>query len=172
MSTAAPNPPAAPAAPVRHKSKRRRTRDFLLQALYRRLLSGATVREIQKDIEVSEHWPALDHAFYRETLAGIVADIEALEAAIATVTDRPLAEVSPVERGILQIGLFELVHRPDTPLRVILNEAIELAKTFGGTDGHKFVNGVLDRLAQQLRPDELAASRRPGTGARPSASGD
>ena len=76
--------------------------------------------------------------------------------------DRPLHEVSPVERAILQIGLFELTHRPETPLRVILNEAIELAKTFGGTDGHKYINGVLDQLAQQIRPDEPITSTRPG----------
>ncbi len=154
-------PSGGVAAPVRHKSKRRRTRDFLLQALYRRLLSGAEVRDIQRDMEMSEHWAQLDHAFYRETLAGIVGDIAGLETALAGAIDRPLAEVSPVERGILQIGLFELVHRPETPLRVILNEAIELAKTFGGTDGHKFVNGVLDRLAQRLRPAELGGAARP-----------
>ncbi len=158
--------PGLPAAhpPVRHKSKRRKTRDFLLQALYRRLLSGAEVRDIQRDIELSEHWVQLDHEFYRTTLAGIVADIDGIELAMAGAIDRPLPEVSPVERGILQIGLFELIHRPDTPLRVILNEAIELAKTFGGTDGHKFVNGVLDKLAQQLRADEAAQNVR---GARP-----
>jgi N utilization substance protein B len=148
--------------PARYKSKRRRTRDFLLQALYRRLLSGAEVAEIQRDMELSEFWVQLDHAFYRSTLAGVVEDIEALETVLATALDRPLREVSPVERGILQIGVFELTHRPETPLRVILNEAIELGKTFGGTDGHKYVNGVLDRLAQALRPEEAANSGRHG----------
>lgn len=153
-----------PASPLRHKSKRRKTRDFLLQALYRRLLSGAEVRELQRDIEMGEYWSQLDHGFYRDTLAGVVQDIEGIEQAMGGALDRPLAEVSPIERAILQIGLFELIHRPDTPLRVIINEAIELAKTFGGTDGHKFVNGVLDRLAQTLRPDELARGGRHGTG--------
>ena len=153
---------AGAATPLRHKSKRRRTRDFLLQALYRRLLSGAEVGEIQRDIEASDYWAPLDHGFYRATLAGVVADIAAIEATLATALDRPLPEVSPVERAILKIGLFELIHRPEMPLRVILNEAIELAKTFGGTDGHKFVNGVLDRLAQQLRPEEAAQAGRHG----------
>ena len=153
---------AGAAAPLRHKSKRRRTRDFLLQALYRRLLSGAEVGEIQRDIEASDYWAPLDHGFYRATLAGVVDDIGAIEITLATALDRPLSEVSPVERAILQIGLFELIHRPEMPLRVILNEAIELAKTFGGTDGHKFVNGVLDRLAQQLRPGEAAQAGRHG----------
>lgn len=153
-----------PTPPVRHKSKRRKTRDFLLQALYRRQLSGCDVRELQRDIEISEYWSQLDHPFYRETLAGVVADLEGIEQAMAPALDRPLAELSPVERVILQIGLFELIHRPETPLRVIINEAIELAKTFGGTDGHKFVNGVLDRLAQSLRPDEAAKAGRHGAG--------
>jgi len=154
--------PVLPQPPARHKSKRRKTRDFLLQALYRRLLSGAEVRELQRDIEMSEFWPQLDHAFYRSTLAGVVDDVAGIEAALAPALDRPLAEVSPIERAILQIGLFELIHRPETPLRVILNEAIELAKTFGGTDGHKYVNGVLDRLAQSLRPEEAAGNGRHG----------
>jgi len=145
----------------RHKSKRRKTRDFLLQALYRRLLSGAEVKDIQRDIELTDYWTQLDHDFYRSTLAGIVADIEGLEAALVPALDRPLNEVSPVERAILQMGLFELTHRPETPLRVILNEAIELAKTFGGTDGHKYINGVLDKLSQQIRPDEPQHPKRP-----------
>jgi len=145
----------------RHKTKRRKTRDFLLQALYRRLLSGAEVKDIQRDIELTEYWSQLDHEFYRTTLAAIVADIQGIEAALVPALDRPLQEVSPVERAILQIGLFELIHRPDTPLRVILNEAIELAKTFGGTDGHKYINGVLDKLAQQIRPDEPVSATRP-----------
>jgi N utilization substance protein B len=148
-------------SPPRHKSKRRKTRDFLLQALYRRLLSGAEVKDIQRDIELTDYWTQLDHEFYRTTLAEIVADIEGLEAALIPALDRPLHEVSPVERAILQMGLFELTHRPETPLRVILNEAIELAKTFGGTDGHKYINGVLDKLAQQIRPDEPITSTRP-----------
>ena len=150
--------------PVRHKSKRRKTRDFLLQALYRRQLSGADARELQRDIEASEFWVQLDHEFYRSTLAGVVGDIAGIEAGLAPALDRPLHEVSPIERAILQIGMFELLHRPETPLRVIINEAIELAKTFGGTDGHKFVNGVLDRLAQSIRPEEAAKAGRHGAG--------
>ena len=162
MTIEPPSLPQTPPVPARYKTKRRRTRDFLLQALYRRLLSGAEVREIQRDMELSEFWVQLDHEFYRVMLASIVLDVDALEVSMQGALDRPLAEVSPVERAILQIGLFELIHRPETPLRVILNEAIELAKTFGGTDGHRFVNGVLDRLAQQLRPDEAANTGRHG----------
>ena len=150
--------------PVRHKSKRRLTRDFILQALYRRLLSGADARELQRDIEASEYWVKLDHEFYRSTLAGVIADIDGLEAGLAPALDRPLHELSPIERAVLQIGIFELIHRPETPLRVVINEAIELAKTFGGTDGHKFVNGVLDRLAQTLRAGEAAKAGRHGAG--------
>lgn len=142
-------------AVVRHKSKRRKTRDFLLQTLYRRLLSGASVKELQQDMEASEFWSQLDQPFFTEMLAGIIGDVDGLEFAMTPALDRPLAEVSPVERAILEMGAFELIHRPDTPLRVILNEAVELAKTFGGTDGHKFINGVLDRLAQSVRPEDV-----------------
>lgn len=138
------------------KSKRRKTRDFLLQTLYRRLLTDAPLAELQRDMEMSEFWVQLDQTFFREMLAGIVADVDGLELAMTPALDRSLAEVSPVERAILEIGAFELIHRPDTPLRVILNEAVELAKTFGGTDGHKFINGVLDRLAQSVRPDDVS----------------
>lgn len=158
------DPGALPPPPPRHKSKRRKTRDFLLQALYRRLLSGADARELQRDIETSEYWQQLDHEFYRATLAGVIGDVAGLEQGMTGALDRPLEDLSPVERAILQIGMFELVHRPETPLRVIINEAIELAKTFGGTDGHKYVNGVLDRLAQDLRPGETTRAGHHGAG--------
>ena len=83
----------------------------------------------------------------------------ALDAAITPHLDRPLAEISPIERGVLWIGAYELQHCLDVPWRVVVNECIELAKSFGGTDGHKYVNGVLDHLAPQLRPDEVKAAR-------------
>ena len=81
---------------------------------------------------------------------------ESLEKSIAPFLDRSLASLSPVERVILLIGAYELAERPETPFKVVLNEAIELGKSFGGTDGHKFVNGVLEKLALELRPEEIA----------------
>ena len=82
-----------------------------------------------------------------------------LESRITPHLDRSLASLSPVERVVLMIGAWELAERPDTPFKVVLNEAIELGKSFGGTDGHKFVNGVLEKLALDLRPEEIARSR-------------
>ena len=91
-------------------------------------------------------------------MQGAIAEGAALDALIAPHLDRPMAEVSPIEHGVLWIGLYEFRHCPDVPWRVVLNECIELAKAFGGTDGHKFVNGVLHPLAAQLRPVEVAAA--------------
>ena len=87
----------------------------------------------------------------------MLAQRDDLVARIAAHIDRPYEELSPIEAGVLLLGSFELIHHPETPYRVIINEAIELAKRFGGTDGHRFVNGVLDRLAAQVRETEIAA---------------
>jgi len=94
---------------------------------------------------------------YDSLLAGVLGDLPALQALLEPHVERPWAEVSPVERGILLLAACELKQHLETPYRVILNEAIELAKSYGGTDGHKFVNGVLDKLAPELRPAETAA---------------
>jgi len=83
-------------------------------------------------------------------------------ARIAPLLDRPLAELSPIERGILLIGVYELLHCPDVPWRVAINEGVELAKKFGGTDGHKYINGVLDKLAQDVRSVEIEAAKSRG----------
>jgi N utilization substance protein B len=98
-------------------------------------------------------------------LRGVIADAPALREKLAPLLDRPLRELSPVEHALLLQSAHELARQVETPYRVIINEAVELAKSYGGTDGHKFVNGVLDKLAADLRPEEIRASRRkePGT---------
>ena len=96
--------------------------------------------------------PAVDLGFFRELLHGVVGTVEKLDRRIEPLLDRPVAQVDPVECAILRIGAFELLERREIPAKVTINEAVELAKTFGGENGHRYVNGVLDRLARDVRP--------------------
>jgi N utilization substance protein B len=111
-----------------------------------------------------------DSVHYDALLHGSITEASALDALITPLLDRPLVELSPIEHGVLWIGVYEFQHCPDVPWRVVLNECIELAKSFGGTDGHKYVNGVLHQLAAQLRPVEVAAGPSAGGGRRASRS--
>jgi transcription antitermination protein NusB len=141
------------------RSPRRRAREFALQGLYQWQLTGAPAAEIVRDLAELEGYGAADEAFLATELAGVIGDAASLQAQLEPLADRKWAEVSPVEKAILLIGAWELSRVPEMPYRVSINEAIELAKRFGGTDGHKYVNGILDRVAAALRPDEVAAGR-------------
>ncbi len=140
------------------KSARRRAREGLVQGLYQSLLAGHGSREIEAHLLGQEHLARADKAFFSSTLSSILGDTGHLDAMLAPFLDRVPEALSPVERSILWLAAFELRHHPETPFRVIINEAVELAKRFGGTDGHKYVNGVLDRLAVQERPLELRST--------------
>ena len=135
---------------------RRRAREIALQALYAWKLAGGDALAHSRTLE---GWERCDQKFAEQLIAEITCKSEALEASIAPHLDRSLASLSPIERVILLIGVYELAERLETPFKVVLNEAIELGKSFGGTDGHKFVNGVLEKLAMELRPDEIARVR-------------
>ena len=137
-------------------SARHRARAIALQALYAWKLQGGDALGHAAGLE---GWERCDRAFASELIAGVAQQCEILEGVIAPHLDRSLASLSPVERVILLIGAYELSARPETPFKVVLNEAIELGKSFGGTDGHKFVNGVLERLARELRAEEIARVR-------------
>lgn len=141
------------------KSPRRRAREFALQGLYQWRVGGADAAAIEAHVHNGEGFDKADGDFYRALLRGVLARHEALQADIAPFLDRPFAELSPIESCVLLAAAFELGNYRETPYRVIINESIELAKAFGGADGHKFVNGVLDKLAAQLRPEEVAARR-------------
>lgn len=146
---------------------RRRAREFALQGLYQRQLSGNAPAAIRAQLAEAGGFALADRAYFETLWAGVVAEYDALVARLAPWLDRAAAELSPVERSILVIGAWELAHQPDIPYRVVINEAVELAKSYGGTDGHRFVNGVLDKLAGALRADEiraLAAERAAGAG--------
>ena len=138
------------------RSARRRARELALQALYAWKLAGGDPLAHARSLE---GWERCDQRLAAELVGEVVRGCEALEARIAPHLDRSLASLSPVERVILLIGAYELAGRPQTPFKVVLNEAIELGKSYGGTGGHKFVNGVLERLAAELRPEEVARAR-------------
>ncbi len=129
-------------------------REVALQALYAWQLSGGDPLQEARANEAYEKSLFLD-----DLLRGISSRAAELEALIAPHLDRPFSRLSPVERAILYIGAYELSAHPNTPFKVVLNEAIELGKSFGGTDGYRFVNGVLEKIAQAQRPEEVARSR-------------
>jgi N utilization substance protein B len=145
----------------RPKSGRRRAREFALQGLYEWQLSHAEPAKIEANVRELEEWSACDVAHFNALLHGCVAESAELDALLISHLDRKASELSPVEHAVLWIGSFELKHCVDVPYRVAINEAVELAKSFGGTDGHKYVNGVLDKVAAVLRPVEVAAPRPP-----------
>jgi len=138
------------------KSARTRAREFALQALYQYLVGRNDADDVDQFTRDLSGFHKADSAHYDALLHGCIADASALDAAITPLLDRPLAEISPIERGVLWIGAYEFQHCLDVPWRVVINECIELAKSFGGTDGHKYVNGVLNQLASQMRAQEVA----------------
>ena len=140
------------------KSARTRAREFALQALYQHIVGRNDATDIDLFTRDLAGFHKADSMHYDAVLHGCIAQASALDALIVPMLDRPLAEVSPIERGVLWMGAYEFQHCLDVPWRVVLNECIELAKSFGGTDGHKYVNGVLHKLAAQLRPQEVAAA--------------
>jgi N utilization substance protein B len=142
------------------KSARRRSRELATQGLYQWLLSGSPGGEIDAQLRGAQGFDKADHEHLNAILHGVIRDSEALSAAIAPCLDRPIEQLSPVERAVLLVAAFELKNHVDIPYRVVINEAVELAKTFGGADGYKYVNGVLDKLAAQLRVDETQAARK------------
>jgi transcription antitermination protein NusB len=140
------------------KTARRRSREIALQALYAwQLGSGDALEHLQAIDDDGRTDRALAQALVR----GVQARAGELEALIAPCLDREFRRLSPVERAILYIGAFELQAHPETPFKVVINEAIELGKSFGGTGGHKYVNGVLEKLARGLRSQEVARGRQP-----------
>jgi N utilization substance protein B len=147
------------ARPARPKSPRRRSREVALQGLYEWLIGGAEAAVIDAHMQEQDGFEKCDRAHYDALLHGCIGECAALDAVLARHVDRKTSMLSPVEHGVLLIGVYELTHCLDIPYRVAINEAVELAKAFGGTDGHKYVNGVLDKAAGDIRPAEVAARR-------------
>lgn len=141
-------------------SPRRVSRELAMQGVYQWIFTGATAAAVLKNLSELEGFDTADAAFLKAQLKGTIGEAEGLRGHLEPLADRKWAEVSPVERAILMIGAWELLHNPGIPYKVTINEAIELGKRFGGTDGHKYVNGILDKLAMAVRPDEVAQKRR------------
>ena len=141
------------------KSARRRSREVALQGLYEWLISGAEAAVIDAHMREQEGFDKCDSAHFDALLHGCIAEASAIDAVLAKHVDRKTTELSPIEHGVLMIGAYELSHCVAIPYKVAINEAVELAKSFGGTDGHKYVNGVLDKAALDLRPVEVEAAR-------------
>ena len=138
-----------------NKSSRRRSREFALQGLYQWQLAKTEPDAIIRQLAESRGFEKIDAEYFSALLRGAVDGAAELERDLAPCLDRAFAQLSPVERGILLIAAYELKHLPEVPYRVVINEAVELAKAYGGTDGYRFVNGVLDKLAPKLRKLEL-----------------
>ena len=154
-----PDPTSAPKKRSPPKSARRRSREIALQGLYEWLLAGSDAGVIDAHMREQDGFDKCDTVHFDALLHGCIRDAATLDAVLARHVDRPTTELSPIEHGVLLVGAYELQNCLDVPYKVAINEAVELAKSFGGTDGHKYVNGVLDKAAADLRPDEVSAAR-------------
>jgi N utilization substance protein B len=141
------------------KSGRTRAREFALQGLYQWLLSGTSPATIRAQLADSGGFAKCDARFFDALWQGVTGEFEMLIAAIRPHLDRPPEQLSPIEKAALVIGAWELLRAPGVPYRVVINESVELAKAYGGTDGHKYVNGVLDKLAAGVRAAEMSTPR-------------
>lgn len=146
------------------KSDRSRAREFALQGLYQSLVGGNALADVDAFTRDLAGFHKADSAHYDALLQGCIQGAAELDALITPQLDRPLAEISPIEHAVMWIGAYELQHCLDVPWRVVLNECIELAKEFGGTDGHKYVNAVLNGMAPGLRRHEVEADRAAANG--------
>lgn len=141
---------------------RRKARSLALQALYSRHIAGQSLAEIEAQLRSDPEYDfaSADAAYFRELLHGVPGHLDVIDEHLRVVLDRELRDVDPIELAILRIGVYEMTERLDVPYKVIINEGIEMAKVFGATDGHKYVNGILDKLAPRLRSVEVNALRR------------
>lgn len=134
------------------------SRKLAMQALYQWQLTGQGAAELRNQFAGEDGYADADGEYFVELLLGVTGAIESLDAELGALIDRPVAQLDPVEHAVLLIGIHELAHRLDVPYRVVINEGVDLARRFGATDGHKFVNAVLDRAARKLRATEQAAA--------------
>ena len=158
------DPDAKPKRPggQSRSAMRRKARSLALQALYSWHMAGQSLADIEAQLRSDPEYDfdSADGAYFRELLRGVPMHLDEIDEQLKQVLDRAVAEVDPIELAILRIGVFEMTQRVDVPYKVVINEGIEMAKVFGATDGHKYVNGILDKLAPRLRSVEVNASRR------------
>lgn len=133
---------------------RTNARQSAVQALYQWQITGQNLKEIEEQFYLDENFKKVQRSYFKELLHEVPHHITVLDETLSEFIDRGIDEIDPVERAILRIGVYELVNRPDVPYKVVLNEGINLAKRFGATDSHKYINSVLDKVAQKKRPHE------------------
>ncbi|MEQ1601650.1 MAG: transcription antitermination factor NusB [Methylophilaceae bacterium] len=151
----------SPAKPEKTGKSRRKSRELVLKAIYRGLLNKGELSQIRRDAMEDPDYTHADVDYFRLLLEGVHEQMVEIDSHLIKYTDRNVSALSPIEHAILYISAYELLYDPSIPYRVAINEGVELAKRFGGTDGHKYVNGVLDKLAAKARPSELAHARVP-----------
>ena len=139
-------------------AERRKARHYGMQALYQWYMAGASLTDIEAEFRADYDFSQVDLAYFQALLHEIPGCVDELEEILEPLLDRGLDELDPIERTLLRMGTFELAKRPDVPYKVVINEAVALAKKFGATDGHKYINGVLDKVARQLRKPEVDAA--------------
>ena len=147
------------ANPSKNRTPRHRAREFALQGIYQWLLSNEDSGVIDAHIRQAHGFDKADAAHFNALLHGAIREVARLREKISPLIDRPLKQLSPIEHAALLIGTYELEHHLEIPYKVVINEAVELTKSFGGIDGHKYVNGVLDKLAARIRTVETSAPR-------------
>ena len=139
---------------------RRKARRFAVQAIYQWQLAGANLAAIEAEFRTDNDMSKVDLEYFHDIMHGVPREKSELDKKIEPLLDRRLDELTPVELAILRLGAYEMVHRIDVPYKVVINESVELAKTFGATDGHKYVNGILDKLAQRDRMVEIRGPKK------------
>jgi N utilization substance protein B len=139
-------------------AERRKARHYGLQALYQWHMAGANVGDIEAEFRADYDFSHVDLAYFQALLHEIPACVDKLDEALAPMLDRKLDDLDPIERTLLRMGMYELTRRIDVPYKVVINEEVALAKKFGATDSHKYVNGVLDKAARQVRKVEIDAA--------------
>jgi len=134
---------------------RRNARRYALQAMYQWQVASTPINEIETEFLRYHIDKKIDLAYFKELIHGITENKSALDKEMLPFLGRPLHEIDPIELGVLRLAIYELLHRPDVPYRVVINEALELTKKFGSIDGYKFVNGMLDKIAKKIRATEI-----------------
>lgn len=138
---------------------RTNARKTAMQALYQWQMTGQNLNEIERQFIEDDRFRDVHRSYFNELFRGVPQQLDVIDQALSEFVDRPVERIDPVERAILRIGVYELLNRLDVPYRVILNESINLAKSFGAQDSHKYINGILDKIAQQKRAVEIQAKK-------------
>ena len=137
-------------------NNRRKSRELVMKSIYRGILNQFDVNQIKKDIKDDPDYLKADEVFYQNLFDGVMSNMDQLNSEISNFIDRPIEKLSPIEHSILCISIYELIYDTTIPYKVAINEGVELAKTFGGIEGYKYINGVLDKVAEKKRPLEFS----------------